>query len=339
MRIDYGNIGMESANEYHQKSTSARTHSVLVNTNESFSTNGFSNMLSVNVSKGIDKEMSMQEKFNKIKEEYINLILRLLFPKKEFDLKNRGINTVGFSDDNVTNDSSDFVQIGVKNEYYYEEYEETSFNAQGLIKCADGREINFDINLNMSRSFMQYYSEEVNYIEPKLADPLVINFDGNITEFADQTFSFDIDADGVEDQINRLIEGCGFLSLDLDNDGIINNGNELFGAKSGNGFADLALYDTDKDGFIDEDDEIFEKLRIMTVDENGVQHLYSLKEKNVGAISLSNAATKFTFKNGIENETQAIARKTGFFLFENGTTGLVQQIDMAKRENMLKAYA
>ena len=39
--------------------------------------------------------------------------------------------------------------------------------------------------------------------------------------------------------------GNAFLSLDKNSDGIINDGSELFGAASGNGFADLAKYDED----------------------------------------------------------------------------------------------
>ena len=34
-------------------------------------------------------------------------------------------------------------------------------------------------------------------------------------------------------------DGSRFLALDKNNDGIINNGSELFGTESGNGFIDL----------------------------------------------------------------------------------------------------
>lgn len=97
----------------------------------------------------------------------------------------------------------------------------------------------------------------------------------------DQTFFFDIDCDGVEDEISKLISGSGFLALDQNGDGIINDGSELFGTQSGNGFADLAKFDSDGNGFIDENDEIFDRLKIWCMDENGQPHLYSLKEKGV----------------------------------------------------------
>lgn len=42
------------------------------------------------------------------------------------------------------------------------------------------------------------------------------------------------------------------LSLDQNGNGEIDNGTELFGTKSGDGFADLARYDLDYNGWIDE---------------------------------------------------------------------------------------
>ena len=60
-----------------------------------------------------------------------------------------------------------------------------------------------------------------------------------------------------------------FLALDLNGDGRINNGSELFGALSGNGFADLAQYDSDANGWIDENDEIFQRLKVWSGADDG----------------------------------------------------------------------
>ncbi len=164
-----------------------------------------------------------------------------------------------------------------------------------------------------------------------MCDPLVINLDGNIADLSDQTFLFDIDGDGKEDEINRLGAGSGFLALDKNGDGIINDGSELFGTKSGNGFADLAAYDTDHNGFIDEGDEIWDKLKIWVMDENGNQQLYSLAEKGIGAICLQNASTNYTLADD-QNEAKGMVRRTGVFLYENGNVGTVQHVDMALHE-------
>lgn len=202
-------------------------------------------------------------------------------------------------------------------QYYHEETENTGFATQGTVKCADGREINFNLNVTMSRSFQEYYEENVRMMEVSMCDPLVINLDGNIAELSDQTFLFDLDGDGQKDEINRLGAGSGFLALDKNGDGVINDGNELFGTKSGNGFADLAAYDTDHNGFIDEGDEIWDKLKIWVMDENGEGQLYSLAEKGVGAICLQNAATDFAITDE-NNQAKGRIRNTGFFLYENG---------------------
>ena len=178
---------------------------------------------------------------------------------------------------------------------------------------------------------MEYYEEEIDFEQLTLCDPLVINLEGNVAQVSDQTFFFDIDCDGVEDEISKLIAGSGFLALDKNGDGIINDGSELFGTQSGNGFADLAQYDSDGNGFIDENDEIFDKLKIWCMDENGQPHLYSLKEKGVGAIGLMHTGTQYSLTNE-NNDTNAVIRNTGFFLFEDGNAGTIQHVDFAKHE-------
>lgn len=214
-------------------------------------------------------------------------------------------------------------------QYYYEETEQTAFQTQGTVKCADGREISFNLNLFMSRSFKEYYEENYMTKDVTMCDPLVINLDGNIAQLSDQTFLFDIDGDGQMDEISRLGAGSGYLALDKNNDGIINDGTELFGTKSGNGFADLAAYDSDGNGFIDEGDEIWSKLKIWIMDENGNQQLVSLAEKGVGAICLKNVATDYSLA-GQDGALRGAIRSTGFFLYENGAPGSVQHVDVVK---------
>lgn len=131
------------------------------------------------------------------------------------------------------------------------------------------------------------------------------------------------------DEINRLAVGSGYLALDKNGDGIINDGSELFGTKSGNGFADLAAYDSDGNGFIDEGDEIWNKLKMRTVDENGNQQLVSLADKGVGAVCLSSTPTDFAL-TGADNALLGKIRNTGFFLYENGAAGSMQHVDLVK---------
>lgn len=211
---------------------------------------------------------------------------------------------------------------------FFAEHEVTEYSTQGKVCTADGREITFGISVEMSRSFVEateVYTEG-SYV---LKDPLVINLDSNIAEVSDKKFYFDIDADGKEEEISELGSGSGYLALDKNGDGIINDGSELFGTKSGNGFADLAAYDGDGNGWIDEADEIFSQLKVWVKDENGENRLLDLKEAGVGAIFLGSADTKFSLNNVETNATNAIIQKTGVYLRENGTAGTVQHVDLA----------
>lgn len=209
------------------------------------------------------------------------------------------------------------------------ESESTSFQAAGTVKTADGREIQFNVDVGMSRQFAAYYEENYGIANLQTCDPLVINLDGGIAELTDQKFFFDIDGDGEKDEVSKLASGSGYLALDKNGDGTINDGNELFGPQSGNGFQDLAKYDADGNGWIDENDPIWSKLKIWCQNEDGTDSLYSLSDKGVGAICLQNAATDFTL-NGSQGQPNGYIRNTGIFLYENGSAGTVQHVDLVQ---------
>lgn len=212
------------------------------------------------------------------------------------------------------------------------ETEMTSFRTNGLVKTSDGRELPFSLNLSMSRSFMQQTATSILETTSVMVmkDPLVINMDTGAARISDQKFLFDIDCDGVQDEISSLQKGSGFLALDKNGDGIINDGSELFGTQSGDGFADLAAYDSDGNGWIDENDAIFSKLKVWTKDSEGNDTLLSLKEADVGAIFLGNVSTGFDLKNEETNDTNARIQSTGIFLHEStGEAGTIQHVDFA----------
>lgn len=223
---------------------------------------------------------------------------------------------------------ADMRVLSYVNETIKTESEATSFSTVGTVRTADGREIDFNINVGMSRSVQERYMESLQ-LSFTMCDPLVINLDTDIASLSDQTFYFDIDADGELDEISRLGPGSGYLALDKNGDGQINDGSELFGTASGNGFADLAEYDEDGNGWIDENDAVWDKLKIWCKDENGNDVLYRLADKGVGAICLQNVSTDFTLK-GNAGQTQGAIRNSGVFLYENGCAGTVQHVDVAK---------
>lgn len=263
-----------------------------------------------------------QETVRSIKQQCVEFLMELLF---KFH-KNRGEQTSPIA---AANSTTMYSVQGYQMQRYHREEESTSFSTQGTVKTADGRELSFNLEFGMSRRFEEYYEE--NYITSikTFKDPLVINLDTNIAKVSDQKFFFDLDCDGEEEEISSLQAGSGFLALDLNGDGQINDGSELFGTKSGDGFKDLSRYDSDGNGWIDEADPIWEKLLIWTKDENGKDELYHLSDLGVGAIGLSQVGTQFSLNNAKTNETNAMIRKTGIFLYENGAVSTLQHLDLA----------
>lgn len=219
----------------------------------------------------------------------------------------------------------------------HSEAEALTFDTTATIKT-DNREIELNLSVSLSRSFVEQTKIVHERVEEKfsvLMDPLVIELKGSFPSLNSKTFSFDIDSDGAEDQISMLGNTSAFLALDKNSNGIIDNGNELFGAKSGNGFQELRMYDEDKNGWIDENDSIFNKLRVWYKTENR-DELIAIGEVGIGAIYLGDIVTPFEVKNS-SNELLGVMRKSSFFLFENGKGGMISQIDLAVlRENTVQ---
>ena len=59
-----------------------------------------------------------------------------------------------------------------------------------------------------------------------LKDPLVLSLDGKIAGLTDARVKFDIDQDGKEDSLPGLSEGSGFVALDRNGNGTIDDGGE-----------------------------------------------------------------------------------------------------------------
>ncbi len=209
----------------------------------------------------------------------------------------------------------------------YEEHESLEFSTSGHVVTENGT-IDLNLNFSMSRSFAIENAIDIY----TTFDPLVINLEGRIPDLSTDTFSFDLDNDGEKDQISKLASGSGFLALDKNNDGEINQGSELFGTLTGNGFGELAEYDEDGNHWIDENDSIYDSLQIWLKNEDSNEReLIGLGEVGIGAIFLDSALSEFTYKTNT-NQTLGEMKSSGIFLYENGNVGNISQIDFAKRE-------
>lgn len=226
-------------------------------------------------------------------------------------------------------------EMSVKKTRLYFEEESVKFQSSGEVTTEDGRVIRFSLDMSLDRAFLsrmeeetlvQQWQERVN-----LTDPLVISLDGKAPQLIDAAFEFDLNNDGKAENVGFVSPGSGFLAFDRNGDHIINNGSELFGPGTGNGFSELRAFDEDQNNWIDENDAVFSQLSVWTKDENGQDRLISLKDAGLGAISLQYADTGFDMTTA-DNELQGRLKNTGVFLFENGKVGMVQEMDLASRE-------
>jgi hypothetical protein len=222
--------------------------------------------------------------------------------------------------------------FGVEYDFHavHEELETTSFSAAGVVRTADGQEIDFRLDLEMSRYFREETNLSVRAGDAVRKDPLVVNFGGTAAQLsglANQRFSFDLDGDGRLDELPLFTSGSGYLALDLNRNGRIDSGKELFGPQSGNGFADLARLDSDGNGWIDEGDAAFAQLAVWTPDAAGQGKLQSLGELGIGALALAHAATPFALRDG-NNTDLGMVKSSGVYLTESGQAGSLQEIDL-----------
>ena len=207
------------------------------------------------------------------------------------------------------------------------EHESSDFSSTGKVLTADGRSLGFSLDLCMSRDF-SCARQSVESGTVKLRDPLVINFAGSAAELDGTRLEFDLDSDGKVESVAGLGAASGYLAVDRNGDGCVNDGSELFGTCSGNGFADLAALDSDGNHWLDEADAVYDTLRVWQRDEHGQSTLTGLREHGVGALYLGSSETPFSLKDD-DNRLLGQVRASGIYLNENGSAGTLQQIDLA----------
>ena len=204
-----------------------------------------------------------------------------------------------------------------------ERTEVASFDAAGTVRTADGREIAFQLSLSMAR--FERETRSVSLQAGAAKDPLVVNFGADAASLRSQRFSFDLQGNGQAVDMPLLGQGSGFLVLDALDGGRVASGRQLFGPASSDGFADLAAYDDDGNGWIDEADPVFGRLGVWTPEADGGGAVRSLAEVGVGALGLAHAATPFTLKDA---GTLGAIRSSGVYLSEAGVVGSLQQVDV-----------
>lgn len=162
---------------------------------------------------------------------------------------------------------------------------------------------------------------------PDPRDPLVLDLSGAGIQLSSVTQSsahFDFTGSGFATKTGWITPGEGLLVLDGNPNASINV-NELVGAQSGDGFADLGALDSDKNGVINASDPAFARLSVW-VDANGngqldPGELVSLSSLGITSINLSATPSGKT----IDGNTLV---STATFQI-NGTGHVLGEVDLA----------
>jgi hypothetical protein len=133
--------------------------------------------------------------------------------------------------------------------------------------------------------------------------PIVLNLGRGGYELTglDDPVRFDLDADGAIDVVSWTAGGerLAFLAMDLNGNGVIDSGRELFGnytllpngTTAPNGFAGLAQYDSNSDGVVNARDSVWRRLLLWTdLDHDGYSdsgELVPIAASEVKSVSLA----------------------------------------------------
>jgi RTX calcium-binding nonapeptide repeat (4 copies) len=151
------------------------------------------------------------------------------------------------------------------------------------------------------------------------SSPLILDLDGDGIEITPLSgaLTFDHDADGVRTGTAWAGADDGLLVHDLDGNGLIDSGRELFGnntvlangQKAADGYAALRALDANTDGAVDAADAQFAGLRVWRdLDQDGVSdagELLSLEEAGISQINLAKTAFSQTLADGTRLDGQA----------------------------------
>ena len=159
----------------------------------------------------------------------------------------------------------------------------------------------YDHLFGIDPSFNRYFISSTQWRPSR--EPLTLDLDGDGIETVgintNNPILFDHDADGVKTATGWVKPDDGLLVLDRNNNGVIDNGRELFGDSTvmsngqtaADGFAALADLDSNQDGVINTNDAQFANLRVWRdLNQDGVSQaneLSTLEQQNIASISLT----------------------------------------------------
>ncbi|MDV3443413.1 calcium-binding protein [Pseudomonas otitidis] len=187
----------------------------------------------------------------------------------------------------------------------------------------------------------QHFNEANAFVERR--DPLSLDLDGDGIETigANTGITFDFDGDGLKTGTGWVKGDDGFLVLDRNGNGQIDNGGELFGVdtvkangqKASNGFDALKDFDTNGDGVFDAQDTQFANVKIwQDANQDGIAQngeLKTLAEHNIVAINLDSTASNHNSNGNLISAVGSFVRGDGSEGTVNANQSLATNLDLA----------
>ncbi|MDR1285147.1 MAG: hypothetical protein LBJ88_02985, partial [Campylobacteraceae bacterium] len=200
------------------------------------------------------------------------------------------------------------------------------------INSADDIRANKEL-FTLTQNIWKEDDSQVSYTPPLVLD---LNFNSKTSVGIGNNFTyFDYDGDGFRERTAWSEAEDAILAMDINRNGIIDNGSELFGSYTKlsdgsfakDGYEALSQYDENGDGIIDKNDSIFSSLRLWKdINGNGLTdegELTSIQVSNVVSIYLyrpdgSSFGSLYENGNIISNQTT--------FKTDDGHTGIVRDV-------------
>lgn len=216
--------------------------------------------------------------------------------------------------------------VEVHVEQVHQETEATSYQAAGQVVTQDGRAIAFDFSLAMHRDEVETQNLDITAGDAvRKIDPIALKIGAGPVGLSDATMSFDLDADGTAERVALPSAGTYFLAIDRNGNGRIDDGSELLGPTSGDGFGELRALDGDGNGWIDENDAAYARLTLWSGPDAPTS---SLGAAGVGALYVADSAST-PFEVGGSDRQLGQMVSSSIYLTESGHAGALQQVDLS----------
>ncbi|MCW5626847.1 MAG: hypothetical protein KIT73_19170 [Burkholderiales bacterium] len=207
------------------------------------------------------------------------------------------------------------------------EHERTSFAAAGAVKLDDGREITFSMAFTMERLHVEESRVAFSNAPANRKDPLMLDLGGGPVQLSNVRFDFDLDADGITEWVPTTAGDTWILAFDRNDDGRVDDGRELFGPTTGNGFTELSRLDEDGNGWIDAGDTAYGRLMLWQPAASGTGRSMDLATAGIGALQTTAIETPFSIRDA-DNTELGLVRASAVYLKESGAVGALQQVDL-----------